>query len=123
MIRGTNRNEDRAAGTTIEYEFKDLIEKDNFFEVFLTQIEWTNSGKTGPYLNGGFIGGDADVFIRETSEKLCHCEIKGKDRDSYQQYGLELYRLRNYLAIENMMMKMRHHSTIRNIVKRRSNTN
>ena len=88
-----DRSRDRSKGQKAEHLFKDLLEKSGY-HVILTQEGLDKSFKIGKY-----IGGDAFVFKGEKAP-IVHVEIKQKYPTQDCYFGIELYRLADYLKIQ-----------------------
>ncbi|NJE11823.1 hypothetical protein [Thermococcus sp. LS2] len=91
-----NRSRDRERGERSELRFKDELEKHSSYEVRLNQ-----QNVNGAYKICGYIGPDA-LIIRDNCP-IVWVEIKRKYPTSTCHFGIELYRLADYLKIEELL--------------------
>lgn len=97
-----DRHLNRYVGELFEDEFKDYMESVNQnIEIELTQ----RNTSSGSYTYKGYIGGDANVKLKSLKHVISHVELKTKNTDSFGHYGVELYRLHDYLKVGMLMSR------------------
>ena len=95
MSWASDRQRDRKKGTKAEYLFKNLLEDYGY------RVELTQKGLDRAYKIQGYIGGDA--FIYYNDKPIAHVEIKQKYPTYDGYFGIELYRLSDYLKIQKSL--------------------
>jgi hypothetical protein len=95
MSWANDRQRDRKKGTEAEYSFKNLLENYGY------RVQLTQEGLNKAYKIQGYIGGDAFVYYND--KPIAHVEIKQKYPTYDGYFGIELYRLSDYLKIQELL--------------------
>jgi|GEM_PF-4460279 len=92
MSWASDRQRDRKKGAKAEYLFKNLLENYGY------RVELTQKGLDRAYKIHDYVGGDAFIY-----KPIAHVEIKRKYPTYDGYFGIELYRLSDYLKIQKLL--------------------